>query len=160
MAGYGNVYHVGSEADEMEMLKQEQGLLWQAHPRAKGSSGYPDAIRTKDYFLSGRFLGGSFQSLPVDQSEERICEKRCLPLLDEMNNWTGPKYMIVKLDRVPRFDEDWSPILAAMRAGEFFVTSGEVLLGGVALEGNGASPAFAADVEWTFPLEFVELRLG
>ena len=182
VADYGKVYHVGSEADELEMLKQEQGLLWQAHPRAKGSSGYPDAIRTKDYFLSNRFLGGSFQSLPVDQSEERICEKRCLPLLDDMNNWTGPKYMIaegdtyqkfpddetyphlfvnyVKLDRVPRFDEDWSPILAAMRAGEFFVTSGEVLLRSSALEGAGASRAFAADVEWTFPLEFVELVWG
>ena len=90
---------------------------------------------TRPHFLSDRFLGGSFQSLPVDQSEKRLCEVRCLGLLDEMNNWgADPKYMIaegdtymkypddetfpqlivnyVKLDRVPKFDEDWSPIAA------------------------------------------------
>ena len=123
--------------------------MWQAHPRTKGSAGYPDAVREQPHFLSDRFLGGSYQSLPVDQSEKRLCEKRCLGLMDEMNNWTGSKYLIaegdtymkwpddetfpqlvvnyVKLDRVPKFDEDWSPILHAMRAGDFYVSSGEVL---------------------------------
>ena len=127
------------------MLRSEQGLMWQAHPRAKGSAGYPDAVRDKPHFLGDRFLGGSYQSLPVDQSEQRLCESRCLGLLDEMNNWTSAKYMIaegdtyqkfpddetypqlivnyVKLDRVPKFDEDWSPILRAMRAGDFFVST-------------------------------------
>ena len=33
----------------------------------------------------------------------------------------------VKLDRVPRFDESWTPVLDALRAGDYFVTSGEVL---------------------------------
>ena len=42
---YGRVYHVGSEAEELEMLRAEQGLMWQAHPRTKGSAGYPDAVR-------------------------------------------------------------------------------------------------------------------
>ena len=161
------------------MLRSEQGLMWQAHPRAKGSAGYPDAVREKPHFLSDRFLGGSYQSLPVDQSEQRLCESRCLGLLDEMNNWTSAKYMIaegdtyqkfaddetyphlivnyVKLDRVPKFDEDWSPILRAMRAGDFFVTSGEVLFGKYGIEGAGARRVFSAEVEWTFPLEFVEV---
>ncbi len=181
-AEYGRVYHVGSEADELEMLRAEQGLIWQAHPRAKGSAGYPQAVREKPHFLSDRFLGGSYQSLPVDQSEQRICESRCLGLLDEMNNWTSAKYMIaegdtyqkfpddetypqlivnyVKLDRVPKFDEDWSPILRAMRAGDFFVTTGEVLFGKYGIEGTGTQRVFSADVEWTFPLEFVELVWG
>ena len=164
------------------MLKAEQGLMWQAHPRTKGSAGYPDAVREKPHFLSDRFLGGSYQSLPVDQSEQRICEARCLGLLDDMNNWTAAKYMIaegdtyqkfpddetypqlivnyVKLDRVPKFDEDWSPILRAMRAGDFFVTSGEVLFGTYGIEGAGAQRVYSAEVEWTFPLEFVELVWG
>jgi hypothetical protein len=181
-AEYGRVYHIGSEAEELEMLRSEQGLIWQAHPRTKGSAGYPDAVREKPHFLSDRFLGGSYQSLPVDQSEQRICESRCLGLLDEMNNWTSAKYMIaegdtyqkfpddetypqlivnyVKLDRVPKFDEDWSPILRAMRAGDFFVTSGEVLFGKYGIEGTGAQLVFSAEVEWTFPLEFVELVWG
>ena len=180
---YGKVYHIGTAAEELDMLRRENGLMWQAHPRTKGSTGYPDAVREWPHFLSDRFLGGSFQSLPVDQSEKRICEKRCLGLLDDMNNWTSnPKYMIaegdtymkwpddetfpqlyvnyVKLDRVPRFDEDWGPIVRAMRAGDFYVSSGEVLLRNWSIQGTGARRTYTAEVEWTFPLEFVELVWG
>jgi hypothetical protein len=179
---YGKVYRVGSAADELEMLRQEQGFVWQSHPRTKGSTGYPDAIRDSAQFQSDRFLGGSFQSLPVDLSESRLCEQRCFSTLDDMNNWAEAKYLIaegdtyrkfpddetyphlmvnyVKLDRVPRFDEDWSPILKAMRGGDFFVTSGEVLFRGWSLEGTRAKRTYTADVEWTFPLEFAELVWG
>jgi hypothetical protein len=180
---YGKVYHIGSAADELKMLRLENGLMWQAHPRTKGSAGYPDAVRDQAHFLSDRFLGGSYQSLPVDQSEKRLCEARCLGLLDDMNNWgAGPKYMIaegdtymkypddetfpqlivnyVKLPSVPRFDEDWSSITRALRAGDYFVSSGEVLLRNFAIEGSGPRRTYAAEVEWTFPLEFVELVWG
>jgi hypothetical protein len=175
---YGKVYHVGSPADELEMLRLEGGLVWQAHPRTKGSTLYPDASRETEYFRSDRFLGGAFQSLPVDLSEARLCEKRCLGTLDDMNNWTGPKYVVaegdtyakfpddetyphlivnyVKLERLPRYDEDWSPITKAMRAGEFFVTSGEVLIRHFSI----GKAAVTAEIEWTFPLEFVELVWG
>jgi hypothetical protein len=175
---YGKVYHVTSAQQELDMLKREGGLVWQAHPRTKGSTGYPDALRDTAAFLSDRWLGGSYQSLPVDMSEKRICEGRCLALLDEMNNWTGPKYMIaegdtymkypddetfpqlivnyVRLPRVPRFEEDWSPIVRALRAGDYFVSTGEVLLRNWAVEGR----SYTAEVEWTFPLDFVELVWG
>jgi hypothetical protein len=176
---YGKVYHIGSPAEELDMLRREQGLMWQAHPRTKGSAGHPDAVRDQAHFLSDRFLGGSYQSLPVDQSQKRICEVRCLGLLDEMNNWgAGAKYMIaegdtymkypddetfpqlivnyVKLDRVPKFTEDWGPISKAMRSGDYYVSSGEVLLRNWAIERG----AYTAEVEWTFPLEFVELVWG
>src|SRR4029079_4191094 len=93
---YGKVYHSSSAAEELEMLQKEGGLVWQTHPRTKGSTGFPDAVKDKDFFQSDRFLGGSYQSLPVDLSEQRLCEKRCLGLLDDMNNWTGPKYMIAE----------------------------------------------------------------
>ena len=153
--------------------------MWQTHPRTKGSTGYPDVIKDKDFFRSDRFLGGSYQSLPVDLSEKRLCEKRCLGLLDDMNNWAGPKYMIaegdtymkypddetypqlivnyVKLDRVPKFNEGWTPVLDAMRAGDYFVSSGEVLLRNSGMEGSGAKRTFIAEAEWTFPPEFAEL---
>ena len=179
---YGKVYHVGSSAEELDMLRREGGLMWQAHPRTKGSTGYPDAVRGQAHFLSDRFLGGSYQSLPVDQSEKRICEARCLGLLDDMNNWSPPKYMIaegdtymkypddetypqlivnyVKLAAVPRFDEDWTPIVRALRSGDFFVSTGEVLLRNWSIEGAGAKRTYTAEVEWTFPLEFVELVWG
>jgi hypothetical protein len=176
---YGEVYHTASSAQELDLLRKENGLVWQTHPRTKGSTGYPDAVRDKDFFQSDRYLGGSFQSLPVDLSESRLCEKRCFGLLDDMNNWTGPKYMLaegdtymkypddetypqlmvnyVKLDRVPRFRESWGPVLNALRAGDYFVTSGEVLLRNAAVEGSGKSRAYVAEAEWTFPPDFAEL---
>ncbi len=179
---YGKVYHVGSPAEELELLRREDGLMWQAHPRTKGSAGYPDAVRNEPHFLSDRFLGGSFQSLPVDQSEKRLCEVRCLGVLDDMNNWAGPKYMLaegdtymkypddetypqlivnfVKLSEVPAFDGDWTPITRALRAGDYFVSSGEVLLHDTALSGGGPHRTFTATVDWTFPLDFVELVCG
>lgn len=139
-------------------------------------------MREKDRFRSDRFLGGSHQSLPVYLSQKRLCEVRCLVLLDDMYNWTGAKHMIaegdtymkypddetfpplmvnyVKLDRVPKFDNRWSQVLSAMRAGDYFVTSGDVLIRNSGLEGSGAKRTLTAQTEWTFPPEFAEVVSG
>ncbi len=181
-APYGRVYHTATAAAELDLLNREGGLAWQTHPRTKGSAGYPDAVKDKPWFLSDRFLGGSFQSLPVDLSQKRLCEARCLGLLDDMNNWAGPKYMLaegdtymkypddetfpqlvvnyVQLDRVPDFKTGWQPVLDALRAGNYFVTSGEVLLRSWGIEGSGSKRAYTAEAEWTFPPEFAELVWG
>jgi hypothetical protein len=179
LSPYGNVYHTSTAATELDLLNKEKGLVWQTHPRTKGSTGYPDAVRERDFFRSDRFLGGSFQSLPVDQSEKRLCEKRCFGLLDDMNNWAGPKYMLaegdtymkypddetypqlmvnyVKLDRVPKFNDGWTPVVDALRAGDYFVTSGEVVFRNWGIEESGAKRTYTAEAEWTFPPEFAEL---
>lgn len=176
---FGKVYHVRDAKEELEMLRLEKGYVWQAHPRTKGSSGYPEAIRETPHFQSDRYLGASFQSLPADLSQSRLCEVRCLGTLDDMNNWGSAKYLVAEGDtyakypddetyphlmvnyiqtpRLPAFDEDWSPVTEAMRAGRFFVTSGEVLIRSVTVEGR---TSVTADVEWTFPLEFVEVVWG
>jgi hypothetical protein len=182
IAPYGKVYHTSSPETEMRLLSDEHALMWQTHPRTKSSDGYPDAVKDQPHFLSDRFAGASFQSLPVDQSQKRLCEVRCLDLLDDMNNWAGPKYLIaegdtytkspedetypqldvnyVKLDRVPKFSDGWMPVLDALRAGNFFVTSGEVLLHDYSIQGTGARRTFVVDVDWTWPAEFVELVWG
>ena len=182
IAPYGKVYQTSSRQTESQLLNDEHGLMWQTHPRTKSSDGYPDAVRDQPHFLSDRFAGAAFQSLPVDQSQKRLCEERCLGLLDDMNNWAGPKYLIaegdtytkspedetypqldvnyVKLDRVPKFSDGWMPVLDALRAGNFFVTSGEVLLHDYSIQGAGAKKTFIADVDWTWPPEFVELVWG
>jgi len=91
-----------------------------------------------------------------------------------MNNWGRPKYLVgevdtykkfpdyelygdfnvnyVRVDPLPRLD-DWSPVVAALRRGDFFVTTGEVLIRDFRVTARGV----AANVEWTFPLEFVEV---
>ncbi len=179
---YGRVYRVGSAAEMLSLLEAEKGLVWQAHPRTKGSTFYPDVVRAEPHFLSDRYLGAAFQTLPGDLSEARICEQRCFGTLDDMNNWAGPKYLIaegdtytkypedeiypqltvnyIRLDRLPAFDEDWSAITDAMRRGDYFVSTGEVLLPSIRIEGVGSSKTLVAEVEWTFPLEFVELVWG
>jgi hypothetical protein len=75
----------------------------------------------------------------------------------------------LKLDRLPRYDEGWQPVLDALRRGRFWVTTGEILLHDFTLGGKPAGetlasaagrPELKADLEWTFPLRFAEVVSG
>ena len=179
-ATYGHVYHLGSSADVLTMVNREEGILWAAHPRTKSSALYPDTYKDKDFFLSDRFIGGSWESLPVDLSQKRLCEVRCFGLNDEMSNWAPkPKFMLaegdtymkrpdddtysllavnyLKLDKVPAYNESWAPVVNGIRAGNFFGTTGEILFHNWAIEGSGAKSLYTASIEYTFPLDFAEL---
>jgi hypothetical protein len=178
--GVGNVYHVGSSADVLKLMEAEHGLMWTAHPRIKGSFGFPDAYRSTDFFRSDHFLGAAWKAMPADDSRPRLGE-RVLDLLDDMNNWdhgrklavgevdvfkVEPEYELyghmnvnyLKLDRIPRFSEGWQPVLDALRAGDFFVTTGEVLIPSWSLD--RARGEVVAEVEWTFPLAFAQVISG
>lgn len=184
---YGKVYHVGSADDFIEMAKREDILISMPHPRTKGSTGYPDEVKDEAFFKDPHYQGVGFRwGMGLDLSEKRLCDRRCLTLLDDMSNWSAnwpgpPKYLIaitetrfkapgddvysaspvnyVKLDRVPSI-ADVSPVVKALMRGDSFVTSGEVLVPSFSLEGTGARRTVVADVEWTFPLEFVEVVWG
>src|SRR4029450_1636275 len=56
--------------------------------------------------------------------------------------------------------DDWTPILRALRDGEFWVTTGEVLITGYSVAGTGNQRTIEATLEWTYPLEFVEVVWG
>jgi hypothetical protein len=185
---YGKVYHAGSAEDVQKMMDAEGAYWYHAHPRTKGTTGYPDLIFDKAWTQNDRYLGVAFKpGMGMDLSEQRMCEWRCFDVGDTMNNRYAsaglrPKYVIadidtyqkgpeddlypnfpvnyLKLDRVPAPDEDWSPILRALRGGDFFVTTGEILIKGYKVEGAGDKRTIAADVEWTFPLSFVEVVWG
>jgi hypothetical protein len=177
---YGHVYHLGSTDDVLKMVNQEKGIFWTAHPRTKSSEGYPETYKDKDFFLSDRFIGASWESLPLDLSEKRLCEVRCFGTGDDMSNWAPkPKYVIaegdtytkrpddetypqlavnyLKLDKVPLYNESWAPIVEGIRAGNFFGTTGEVLFHNWDIEGSGAKRTYNATIEYTFPLDFAEL---
>ena len=47
-----------------------------------------------------------------------------------------------------------------MRQGDYFWSSGEVLIPSYSVQGAGSQRMIAAEVEWTFPLEFVEVVWG
>jgi hypothetical protein len=177
---YGQVFHLGSAEDVLRFVNQEQGILWTAHPETKSSEGYPAAYKDKDFFQSDRFIGASWESLPVDLSEKELCPVRCFGTGDAMSNWAPkPKYLIaegdtytkwpsdetypqltvnyLKLERVPLYHESWAPVVEGIRAGNFFGTTGEVLFHSWGVEGTGAQRIYTASVEYTFPLEFAEL---
>jgi len=188
MAPFGKVYHTGSTADVQQMLDAEGGYWFHAHPRTKGTTGYPDALFDKAWVKNDRYLGIAFKTgMGEDLSDPRICEYRCFDAIDTMNNLFAnsglrPKYLIadvdtyrkgpeddlyaghpvnyVKLDRLPGPADDWSPILRAIRSGEHWVTTGEILIKSYAVEGTGPKRTIAADLDWTFPMEFVEVVWG
>ena len=185
---FGRVYHAGSADDVQRMMDAEGAYWYHAHPRTKGTTGYPDLILDKSWTKNDRYLGVAFKpGMGMDLSETRLCEWRCFDAADTMNNLYArsglrPKYIIADIDtyqkgpeddlypnfpvnylrlaRVPGPDEDWSPVLKALRDGDFFVTTGEILIKSFAVEGPGDRRAIAADVEWTFPLSFVEVVWG
>jgi hypothetical protein len=185
---FGKVYHIGSSEDVLQLLNAENGYWYTSHPRTKNSAAQPDSYWDKPFARTDRFLGLDFtQAMGVDLSEKRMSEWRSFDSTDTMNNLYAnsglrPKYLMpdidtyqqgpednlysgyqtayLKLDRVPGPDEDWTPVLKALRDGNFFVTTGEILISGFAVEGTGDKRTIAADVNWTFPLEFVEVVWG
>ena len=65
----------------------------------------------------------------------------------------------VKMDRVPS-PRDVSPVIKALMRGDYFVTSGEVLIRSYEIRGTGRDRTIVADLEWTFSLDFVEVVWG
>jgi hypothetical protein len=61
---------------------------------------------------------------------------------------------------VPGPDDDWSPVLKAMRDGNFFVSTGEILIKNYLVTGTGNQRTISADAEWTFPMAFMEIVTG
>jgi hypothetical protein len=187
----GNVYHVGDTADMFELLKREGGLAWTAHARIKASNFAPDVYKDEDFFVGDSWFGAAWKAMPADLSRPKLGE-RTLDLLDDMSNWGRKKLLLgevdvfkvdhthevyghmnvnyVKLDRLPRFDEGWKPILDALRVGRFFVTTGEVLIHDLSIGGRepgqtlelapGDRPELKFDLAWTFPLKFAEIVSG
>jgi hypothetical protein len=189
--GYGKVYRVGSPADVLRLFEIERGLMWTAHPRIKSSFKFPDQYKDTEFFRSDRFLGAAWKAMPADLSRPTL-GWRVLDLLDDMSNWGAKKHTpgevdtfrmepgfetyghmninYLRLARLPRYDDGWQPVLDALRGGEFFTTTGEVLIPKFTIGGRQsgqtlelpreAGPMMEVDLEWTFPLAFAEIISG
>jgi hypothetical protein len=188
---YGTVYRVGSREDMVRLLEREHGLAWTAHPRIKASNWTPDIFHNEDFYKADFWLGAAWKAMPADLSRPRLGE-RSLDLLDDMENWGQKKHLVgevdvfkidhthelyghmninyLRLDRIPRFDEGWQPVLSALREGKFFVSTGEVRVreftaggktsGATLAVGPGEHPAVRMTIDWTFPLQFAEVISG
>jgi hypothetical protein len=189
--GLGSVYAVRSPEDVLRLMEKEGGLMWTAHPRTKASYGFPDRYRETDFYRSDRFLGAAWKALPADLSQPRL-GVRALDLLDDLANWGQRKYLLgevdvfrvqpdyelygnmninyLRLDRLPRFDDGWQPVVDALRGGRFFVSTGEVLMPEFRVGGRESGQTLrlsgdttvevTARLEWTFPPAFAEVVWG
>ena len=180
-AKYGRVYHAGNAAELLDMVRREGAWMYQTHPRTKGSTGYPDKIRETDHFRDPRWLGAGWKAMPSDLSLPHLSE-RSFRLLDDMNNWGLRKRLLGEVDvfqfdathelyahmnvnyvragRLPDWDH-YARILEPLASGDYFVTTGEVLLPKVEIRASGADEiTVRAHVAWTFPLKLAEIVWG
>ncbi len=178
---YGKVYRIGNSREMLELLKLENGLAWTAHPRTKGSTGYPDKYKQEEFYLSDRFLGAAWKPIPADLSLPRL-GVRVLDLLDDMNNWGQTKRVIAEADlftvehenemyahmnvnylrmkELPKFSDGWQPVLDAITAGEYFSSTGEVLIPTFDVKWKNEAAEVSFELNWTFPLNFAEIIWG
>lgn len=188
---YGKVYRVGSKADMINLLIAEGGLAWTAHARIKSSNWTPDAYKSEDFFKASFWLGAAWKAMPADPGYDKLGD-RVLGLFDDMNNWGAHKQVLgevdvfkldhthelyghmnvnyLRLSSVPKFEDGWKPILDALRGGEFFVTTGEVLIRDFTVDGNQSGATIKRgkrpenqihiSLDWTFPMNYVEVISG
>ncbi len=178
---YGTVYSVADAREMLDLVRREGGYMYQTHPRTKGSTGFPDRILAMDYFHDASYVGVGWKAMPSDLSSPRLGD-RVFDLVDELNNQGLRKRMLgevdvfqfdhthelyahmnvnyIRLDRLPAFDR-WGDALTPLANGEFFTTTGEVLLPNVSFTSSSAHEVVvSARVLWTFPLRFAEIVWG
>ena len=178
---YGKVYRVRDAAEMWKVITQEDGFVYETHPRTKGSTGYPDKILDTDYFRDPRYVGVGWKAMPSDLSSPRLGE-RAFKALDDVNNLTLHKIMIGEVDvfeispadelyghlninylrmaHLPSFDH-YDQILEAVKKGDGFITTGEILLPNFSIKGEGDHAVkVTAQVKSTFPLRAAEIVWG
>jgi hypothetical protein len=187
---YGKVYRVSDASEMLDLLKRERGLAWTAHPRTKGSTGYPDKYKAAPFFKDEHFLGAAWKAMPADLSVPFL-GKRVLDLMDDMNNWGDRKKVLaeadlftiepenemyahmninyLKINEVPDFKEGWPGIIDALQHGKFFSSTGEVLIPEFAVDSkhtgeevliSGKTSALNFSLRWTFPMNYAEIISG
>jgi hypothetical protein len=189
--GYGTVYHVGNADEVLKLMEKENGLMWTAHARIKASIPFPDGYRNQPFYLSDHFLGAAWKALPANLSHPAL-GWRALDLFDDMNQWGQRKQLLgevdvfqvqpdyelyahmnvnyLKLDKIPKFTDGWQPVSDTLRHGQFFTTTGEILIpqftvagrqsGEVIHDNQLKNAVLKAQLDWTFPLAFAEIISG
>jgi len=173
---YPTVYQVGDAACMQQLLEKESGLAWVSHPRIKASRETPDAFVNSGFYQSDSFLAGDWKAMPADLSKDRL-GFRSFQLMDDTAQWGFRKSMMgacdtfalnptheiyahmnvnyVELPECPS-KTNWTTVVEALRKGQFFTTTGEILLHSWAASATGVT----AKVEWYFPPAFAEITWG
>jgi hypothetical protein len=95
--GFGSVYRVGSVRDMLQLAHAEGGMVYQAHPRTKGSTGFPAQIRGSEQLLDPAYFGAGWKAMNVDLSSKRMGD-HVFRVLDDLNNWGLQERMMGEVD--------------------------------------------------------------
>jgi len=178
---YGKVYRINNAEDMWKMIKAEGGFAYQAHPRTKGSTGYPDKILNTPYFRDSSYLGTGWKAMPSDLSSPRLGE-RAFKTIDDVNNLGLHKRMIgevdvfqissadelyghmninyLRLSELPSFDH-YDRIFKSIEKGDGFITTGEILLPPLPCQRREITASeVESRISSTFPLQIAELVWG
>lgn len=187
---YGKVYRIGNKDDMLKLLEEVNGLAWTAHARTKGSTGFPDKYKNETFFKSDRFFGAAWKAMPADLSQPFlgkrileliddmanwglkkyvIAESDIFQMEPDFEVYAHLNVNYLQMDKLPAYDSGWQPVLDVMQTGKFFVSTGEVLLPSFAVNGKKSGETLAhvkgkakvkCNIEWTFPLNYVEVISG
>ena len=177
---FGTVYRVNSATEVWDVVQAEHGLVYQTHPRTKGSTGYPDRIFNTEYFRDPRYLGVGWKAMPSDLSSPRLGE-RAFRTIDDVNNLGFKKRLLgevdvfqidtthelyghmninyVRLPALPSFDH-YGELLDAIAKGDYFISTGEVVLPAVEWKPDGHRLKVHVSASYTFPLNMAEIVWG
>jgi hypothetical protein len=177
---YGTEYRVSNTKELWDVVKAENGQVYQTHPRTKGSTGYPDKILETEYFRDARYLGVGWKAMPSDLSSPRLGE-RSFKTIDDLNNLGLRKRLLgevdvfqldtthelyghmninyVRLPALPSFDH-YGELLDAVARGDYFTSTGEIVLPVVEWKPAGDHIATHVSASYTFPLHIAEIVWG
>lgn len=170
---YGTVYRVRNAEEMLRVLQGEQGLAWVSHPRIKSSATSPDDMLDGAWYRDPCWQAGDWKAMPADLSHDHL-GFRSFALMDDTARWGFRRSMLGEVDtfrldpsheiylhlnvnylRLPAFPrtDDWSAVVDCVRRGDFFTTTGEVLIHDWSASASGV----AADLEWYFPPAFARV---
>ena len=173
---YPLVYQIGDVDRMSQLLQDEGGIAWTSHPRIKGSRQNPDIFANTDFYKDDSFQAGDWKVMPIDLSKDRL-GFRSFQLMDDTAQWGYRKVMLGEVDtfsldsthelyahmnvnylQLPAFPSptNWSSVVDCVRNGEFFTTTGELLIHAW----NATTTGVTATVEWYFPPAFAEISYG
>ena len=177
-AKYGKVYSTANAQEMLDLVRREGGYMYQTHRGRKARPGSPtrssrpstSAIRAisapdgRRCRRISRHRGSAIASFDLlDDLSNQGLRKRIFGEVDMFQfDHTDELYAhmninYIKLDRLPAF-EQWGQALEPLARGDFFTTTGEVLLPRVDLSKSTANEVVASvDAQWTFPLRFAEI---
>ena len=173
---YGTVYQVRNAEEMLAVLRAEKGLAWVSHPRIKNSCMSPDNMLASAWYQDDCWQAGDWKAMPADLSYDHL-GFRSLTLMDDTAQWGFRKSMLGEVDtfllnptheiylhlnanylRLPKFPraDDWSGVLDCVRRGDFFTTTGEVLIH----DWQAGTKGVTAELEWYFPPAFARIVWG